>query len=163
MLDGKLFAAPIKQPPQTILDLGTGTGIWAIDMADKFPSAHVIGNDLSAIQPSWIPPNLEFIIEDFEQEWTYDENYFDFIHTRTIMGCVQDWGWLVRQAYKCLKPNGYLELQEAPVWAWSDDGTLKEDSLWMQYQKNLRKQLKRLEERLTLPLELQAWMAEAGF
>jgi len=35
-----------------ILDIGTGTGIWAIDMADKYPNAEVLGIDLSLIQPS---------------------------------------------------------------------------------------------------------------
>jgi SAM-dependent methyltransferase len=40
-----------------ILDIGTGTGIWAIDMADKYPMAMVIGIDLSPIQPSFIPNN----------------------------------------------------------------------------------------------------------
>jgi ubiquinone/menaquinone biosynthesis C-methylase UbiE len=36
-----------------ILDLGTGTGIWAIDMADKYFAQHaeVFGVDLSLIQP----------------------------------------------------------------------------------------------------------------
>lgn len=28
---GKLFYAPIGDNPQKILDLGTGTGIWAVD------------------------------------------------------------------------------------------------------------------------------------
>lgn len=31
-LDRKLHLAPVKNP-QRILDVGTGTGIWAIDMA----------------------------------------------------------------------------------------------------------------------------------
>lgn len=35
-----------------MLDLGTGTGIWAIDFADEYPSANVIGTDLSPIQPT---------------------------------------------------------------------------------------------------------------
>ncbi|WEW57241.1 hypothetical protein PRK78_002706 [Emydomyces testavorans] len=39
--DGKLYLAPIGDNPQRILDLGTGTGIWAIDMGDMFPSAEV--------------------------------------------------------------------------------------------------------------------------
>lgn len=29
--NGKLFFAPISEHPQKILDLGTGTGIWAIE------------------------------------------------------------------------------------------------------------------------------------
>jgi len=30
-LDNKLSLAPLKREPQHVLDLGTGTGIWAID------------------------------------------------------------------------------------------------------------------------------------
>ena len=50
---GALHLAPICDNPKHILDVGTGTGAWAIDMADLYPSANIIGNDLSAIQPSW--------------------------------------------------------------------------------------------------------------
>ena len=57
-LNGALHLAPITPYPNRILDLGTGTGIWAIDMGDHYPSASVIGNDLSPIQPSYVPPNV---------------------------------------------------------------------------------------------------------
>ena len=30
-LDGKLFLAPIKKDAQSVLDVGTGTGLWAIE------------------------------------------------------------------------------------------------------------------------------------
>lgn len=46
LLDGELHKAPIGDSPHRILDVGTGTGIWAIDMADMYPMAEVLGNDL---------------------------------------------------------------------------------------------------------------------
>lgn len=57
LLDGDLHLSPVKDP-QRILDLGTGTGIWAIDTADKYPSASVVGTDLSPVQPSLYVPYL---------------------------------------------------------------------------------------------------------
>ncbi len=53
MLGGALFKAPISTSPQRVLDIGTGTGIWALEFADEFPSAEVLGIDLSPIQPQW--------------------------------------------------------------------------------------------------------------
>lgn len=34
MMDRKLFLAPLSDPPARVLDLGTGTGIWAIDFGN---------------------------------------------------------------------------------------------------------------------------------
>jgi 16S rRNA G527 N7-methylase RsmG len=34
LLNGKLYWAPISNTPQRVLDLGTGTGIWAIDFGN---------------------------------------------------------------------------------------------------------------------------------
>lgn len=54
--DGSLHIAPIEKP-QRILDVGTGTGIWALDIAEQFPMAEVIGTDPSPIQPNCGPAN----------------------------------------------------------------------------------------------------------
>lgn len=34
-----------------ILDIGTGSGLWAIQMADDYPDVEVVGCDLVPIQP----------------------------------------------------------------------------------------------------------------
>ncbi|RSL77872.1 hypothetical protein CEP52_017679 [Fusarium oligoseptatum] len=82
-LKGELHRSLIKDPCR-VLDLGTGTGIWAMDFADEHPSAEVIGTDLSPIQPGWTPPNCLF-----ETEWQYS-GPFDFIHGRELEGCIAD-------------------------------------------------------------------------
>jgi methylase of polypeptide subunit release factors len=35
LLGGELHLAPIGDNPQRVLDLGTGTGIWAMDFAES--------------------------------------------------------------------------------------------------------------------------------
>jgi hypothetical protein len=47
-------------------------------MADKFPSAEVIGTDLSPTQPGWVPPNCKFEIDDCTEEWTFKEDWQSF-------------------------------------------------------------------------------------
>jgi glucose dehydrogenase len=49
-LGGQLFLAPLKDPIRA-LDIGTGTGIWAIDFGDEFPNCEVIGTDLRHATP----------------------------------------------------------------------------------------------------------------
>ncbi|KAJ6437961.1 cyclase/dehydrase family protein [Purpureocillium lavendulum] len=68
-LDDRLFLAPIDPTGLHILDIGTGTGIWPIDLADQFPSASIVGNDLSPIQPAFVPPNVTFVVDDVELDW----------------------------------------------------------------------------------------------
>ncbi|CCX05526.1 Similar to Ubiquinone/menaquinone biosynthesis methyltransferase ubiE; acc. no. Q3A209 [Pyronema omphalodes CBS 100304] len=124
-----LHEAPINGPHR-ILDVGTGTGIWAVDMAEKYPMAEVIGTDLSPIQPIWVPPNCRFEVDDAMKEWTFkdvsffesslqgyalnvilEQNFFDFIHGRNISAGVSDWDHLMSEMMRLveLKPWPRLE------------------------------------------------------
>ncbi|OHE99289.1 UMTA protein [Colletotrichum orchidophilum] len=109
MFEDRLFLAPVGDDLQRVLDVGTGTGIWAIDFADQFPDAEVIGTDISPIQPSWVPTNLRFVIDDFLLDWMWPENHFDFIHLRCLYGSVPDWIGLYKNAYRHLKPGGWVQ------------------------------------------------------
>jgi hypothetical protein len=54
-------------------------------MAEKYPSAVVIGVDTAAVQPEMAPQNLQFEIDDVKNEWIYGHNGFDFIHARELV------------------------------------------------------------------------------
>lgn len=121
ILRGELYRAPIPKTLQRALDVGTGTGIWAMEFADEFPSTTVKANDLSAIQPSWVPPNLQFEIDDVNEPWAYRQP-FDYIHIRNMSASITSWPKLCAQSLRHLNPGGYIEIQEHAVEMYSEDG-----------------------------------------
>ncbi|KAF8475829.1 S-adenosyl-L-methionine-dependent methyltransferase, partial [Kalaharituber pfeilii] len=124
LLGGKLYTAPLHAIElHRVLDVGTGTGIWAIDFADEFPQVEVIGPDLSPIQPNWVPPNCKFEVDDLEGVWTYKDNYFDYIHMRSMSGSFRDWPLVLKQVYRTTVPGGYFEYQDYGSEAFKTDGT----------------------------------------
>jgi len=133
-MSNNLFFAPLPTAsPLRVLDIGTGTGIWAIDFASQYPSSHVIGTDLSPTQPSWAPSNVQFQLDDAQLEWTFPDNHFDYIHLRLMMGSITDWPALYKEAYRCLKPGGWIEHHDNDIRVLSDDGTIGPDSPWAQW------------------------------
>ncbi|KAH6974201.1 S-adenosyl-L-methionine-dependent methyltransferase [Ilyonectria sp. MPI-CAGE-AT-0026] len=135
LLGDKLHLAPLPENINKVVDIGTGTGIWAIDFADVFPHLSVIGTDLAPTQPSWVPPNLEFQIDDCTQDWTFQDDSLDYVHMRWLVGSIKDWTALFKQAYKCLKPGGFIESFEPSSRLQSDDDSVSETSAMSQWGK----------------------------
>ncbi|KAE9378337.1 S-adenosyl-L-methionine-dependent methyltransferase [Stipitochalara longipes BDJ] len=161
-LDNKLYLAPILNP-QTILDVGTGTGIWAIDIADAFPSAIVRGIDLSPIQPGWVPPNCIFEVDDVTLPWTFPPESFDFIHIREMFGSIGDWDKLFREAYQALKPGAFLECAEHSVTPVSDDGTVGPDHVFTRYGTIMNELARKRGKEFDVWVTVKDRMKRAGF
>ncbi|KAI9679054.1 MAG: hypothetical protein M1829_001724 [Trizodia sp. TS-e1964] len=116
LLNNSLTMHPLPPPvaptaPFRILDVGTGTGDWALAIAEAHPTSIVTGTDLSAIQPTAIPPNVVFEVDDAEEEWLFSQP-FDFIHIRGLSGSFASWPRVYEQAFKHLRPGGVLEVSD---------------------------------------------------
>ncbi|PGH28423.1 hypothetical protein GX50_08839 [[Emmonsia] crescens] len=165
LLNKKLYLAPIGKPKK-VLDIGTGTGIWAIDFAEEHPQATIIGTDLSPTQPTWIPPNVSFVIDDCtEYPWTFEENSMDFINIRDLFACIPDWSQFLTQCYKTTKPGGYVQVFNRAVWLQTDDGSIPEDekhamNIWM---REFRAVGERLGKTTTIIETQREEMEKAGF
>ncbi len=69
-------------------------------MGDEYPSASILGVDLSPIQPLWVPSNVRFVVDDVESLWIEQENFYDLVHGRHITPAIKDFPALIRRAYK---------------------------------------------------------------
>ncbi|KAI8153864.1 Secondary metabolism regulator LAE1 [Colletotrichum sp. SAR 10_70] len=160
--DGQLCLCPKKNGAKRVLDLGTGTGIWALDYADEHPTATVIGVDLSPIQPEYVPPNCQFEIDDLEKEWAWPEK-FDFVFSRNMIGCFNDWEWIAKQAFENLEPGGYFEIHDNLYPVACDDGTLTEDHALYKWSSLLCEAIARMGRSLTITSEFEGILQRVGF
>ncbi|KAF6821434.1 methyltransferase domain-containing protein [Colletotrichum musicola] len=162
-IGGKLFLAPVpEEKTHRILDMGTGTGIWAIEAADLFPNAEVIGNDFSAIQPGWVPPNVKFEIDDVEQPWVNPSNY-DFIFCRYMAGSIADWPKLMNNVYENTNPGGWVEFQDYNLLWESTDGSLTDDHHSLRWSKLLNEACEKFGKEPCPGPKLEGWVKDAGF
>ncbi|TVY25620.1 Secondary metabolism regulator LAE1 [Lachnellula hyalina] len=125
-LDGEITATDLPPTVQRIFDVGTGTGIWAIEMGDKYTSAQITGVDISPIQPVWVPPNVSFEIDDVTRPWLRTKDSIDFIHIRNMVGSIRDWKELFSEALEHLKPGGRIEVTDIRTQFECLDDTFKE-------------------------------------
>jgi ubiquinone/menaquinone biosynthesis C-methylase UbiE len=164
-LNDKLFLAPLENP-QRILDVGTGTGLWAVDVADYFPSAEVYGTDLSPTQSTAAPPNLHFEVDDCESEWTFPEASFDYVHIRGLYGAISDWENLYHQAYKHIRPGGYIEHLDFEMSAYcldSEDANAPRTDAYKILEDNLREAGKLLNKDFDTTDRMTERLSKAGF
>lgn len=164
LLHDRLYLAPIDPSAGLrILDIGTGTGMWALHLGEDHPGAkEIIGNDLSPIQSPWCPPNVKFIVDDVELDWAEPEPY-DYIHVRYMAGAIQDWPRLVRQIFDNLKPGGYVEFQETANTLYSQDGSLKPDNAMVAMMGGLMEGCRRIGRTLDPAPEMEGWCQATGF
>ena len=80
----------VPEPPLVrnyllIVGVNMYLGRWAIEVADDYPNAQVIGMDLSPMQPTYVPQNCEFIVGDLTESLAdFNDGSFDLVHSRYL-------------------------------------------------------------------------------
>ena len=106
-------------PHARIADVGTGTAIWAIDLASKSPSTYQFdGFDISDAQyPSQenLPKNVRLHVADAKQPFPeHFRGQFDAIHLRLLVCALEkdEWESVTKNILDLLKPGGAIQWEE---------------------------------------------------
>jgi len=119
--DNRLINAPFREMTPSamgersrVLDIGCGTGIWLLDMAERYKETEFVGLDLNSMAPDTLLPNVDIKVRfDYESPWALGEGSWDLIHLQLGLGSVFDWPPLYRKIIKHLKPGvGWFESVE---------------------------------------------------
>ncbi|BEI81159.1 hypothetical protein CcaverHIS002_0203190 [Cutaneotrichosporon cavernicola] len=130
----------VEGEPATVLDLGTGTGLWPISAALQWRSARIIGADIVPCQIDvqalaaaetrartsvsgeadglgvWasVAARVSFQQFNFLEGLPYDSGVFDMVHIRFVGLGVPETHWpqLLDEAVRVLRPGGVLEIIE---------------------------------------------------
>lgn len=166
--------------PEYVLDVATGTGIWALEFgtaypmfqlvtktantdatAEQHPQSYVIGTDLSAIQPTRDIPNCVFQKDDSETDWVFRAPerpqgiLFDYVHLRMVCSCFDDTHSVMRQAFNNMVPGGWIEFQDVMY-----DTSVR--SPLIRWYEAMNQGLSTIGRDITRPKNYKTWLEEVG-
>jgi ubiquinone/menaquinone biosynthesis C-methylase UbiE len=119
------YGAPISDP-KSILDVGTGTGRWAREMAQIFPKANVVGVDVNVPPADSLaeegkgdvrPPNYTFVQANLFEGLPFTDGSFDFVHMRLLIMAIpyEQWPQVISELVRVTRPGGWVESIETTI------------------------------------------------
>ncbi len=111
------YLAPISKP-RDILDVGCGTGRWAMELATEFRGANVIGVDIAppevAEGAAPTADNYTFVQGNVLERLPFADNSFDFVHQRYLILAIpaNRWPQVIAELLRVTRPGGWVELIE---------------------------------------------------
>ncbi|KAI8985819.1 S-adenosyl-L-methionine-dependent methyltransferase [Pilobolus umbonatus] len=108
--------APKLQKGALVIQLGTCTGPWIMDMATHYPRCQFIGIELVRSLTQGVPllPNVTFILGNLENGFDIADSSVSYIHLRS-MGTfltTDKWPKLLKEFRRILKPDGLIRIEE---------------------------------------------------
>ncbi|KAF7363551.1 S-adenosyl-L-methionine-dependent methyltransferase [Mycena sanguinolenta] len=121
LFEDRFVLAPVSlDHNDKVLDIGTGSGLWIMDLATGInPSVPIIGVDIEPrLFPASVPKNIEFRVESvtsLPSEWT---ETFSLVHQRCLILALQvhQWSQAIHEIFRVLRPGGWVQLTEVAFW-----------------------------------------------
>ncbi len=120
------YASPLRNPT-SILDVGCGTGRWAMDMATVFPHANIVGIDLvpppmeqannTTSTADFRPDNFAFVQGNVLEGLPFADASFDFTHMRLLVFALPKGSWqdVANELIRVTRPGGWVEWLEGGI------------------------------------------------
>jgi len=129
-LGHRITLAPLEDmspAPRNILELGAGTGVWAMDIANMFPDATVTAVDISFNNIRNPPRNVVLKQLNILEGFPFEPESFDIIHMRFLLVHMPNFPELVKKCTAALRPGGILLLADLDLNLYSEDADLTEN------------------------------------
>ncbi|KAH7377177.1 S-adenosyl-L-methionine-dependent methyltransferase [Plectosphaerella cucumerina] len=163
---GHLLDVKLPKKPR-VLDLGTGTGIWAIQVSDMLwksleDHALVHGLDMSLMQPQLIPYSVSFTQGDIEGSWPLQHGY-DLIHIQSMLGAVRHWKGVYEKAFSFLQDDGHLQHIEIEWKFFAENGSPMRESALTTWSDSLHRAMRKAGLPLDIDRRTTSLLEAVGF
>ncbi|KAF8717467.1 Methyltransferase domain, partial [Rhizoctonia solani] len=91
-----------------ILDVRTQSGLWADEMAIKYPTVDVKSIDVVPTVAHYPRHNLHYEVYDIHAGILEPTGTFDIVHARHSVSMVKGWTSLLQEIHRVLRPGGLL-------------------------------------------------------
>ncbi|KZT50472.1 S-adenosyl-L-methionine-dependent methyltransferase [Calocera cornea HHB12733] len=170
-----LFLGPVREvlDPSTskkqkrILDIGTGNGSWAVEVANMYLGALIDVVDLVPLKREW-PGNVTFYKQDVIRGLprSMENGVYDLVHARNIQLGIPDYPALIDECARVLKRGGLLNLIEGDWDIFDSDGnpvTPYKNPGWFNWIQAWRDAVARRNIDLDAPKKTEQWLKDSPY
>jgi len=110
-LENKLSPVDMGKP-RKILEIGSGSGAWAIQAAKAYPEADVLAVDMNPLPARPLPSNVRFQDVNILEPFPFPAGSFDIVHIRFVLCHLPHGHTVLPRIIDLVAPGGWLLIDD---------------------------------------------------